>query len=218
VFSMIDLLSGYHQLKVREEDVPKMVIHTSYGHYEFVVMLFGFTNASLVFMDLMNQVFHKYLDQFVVVFIDGILVYSTSYQEHEDHLKMVLEVLRKKLFAKLKKCEFWLERVSLLGHVISKDGVLVDSKKIEAIVEWELPTNIREIHSFLGLASYYWRFIEGFSALSGPLTTLMRKKTPYVWSEECEASFQKLKRRLVTTPILTLPTESIGYVVYIDAS
>jgi hypothetical protein len=219
VFSKIDLLSGYHQLKVREEDVPKTAIRTRYGHYEFLVMPFGLTNAPSVFMDLMNRVFHKYLDSFVVVFIDDILIYSANHQEHEEHLKMVLDVLReKKLFAKLKKCEFWLEEVSFLGHVVSKEGLAVDPKKIEAIVEWERPTSVREIRSFLGLAGYYRRFIAGFSALSGPLTALTRKNAPYVWSDECEESFQELKQRLVSAPVLTLPMESVGYVVYTDAS
>jgi hypothetical protein len=219
VFSKIDLLSGYHQLRVREEDVPKTAIRTRYGHYEFLVMPFGLTNAPSVFMDLMNRVFHKYLDSFVVVFIDDILIYSANHIEHEQHLKTVLEVLReKKLFAKLKKCEFWLEEVSFLGHVVSKDGLAVDPKKIEAIVEWEQPTSVREIRSFLGLAGYYRRFIAGFSALSGPLTALTRKNAPYVWSDECEESFQELKQRLVSAPVLTLPMESVGYVVYTDAS
>jgi len=155
----------------------------------------------------------------VVVFIDDIVVYSTNDVEHEVHLKTVMEKLReKKLFAKLKKCEFWLEEVSLLGHVVSKNGLVVDPAKVQAVVEWERPTSVREIHSFLGLAGYYRRFIEGFSSLSGPLTALTKKNAPFVWSEKCEASFQELKYRLVTAPVLTLPMESVGYVVYTDAS
>jgi hypothetical protein len=130
-----------------------------------------------------------------------------------------MEVLReKKLFAKLKKCEFWIQELSFLGHVVSKDGIAVDPKKIYAIVEWERPTNVREIHSFLGLAGYYWRFINGFSALFGPLTALTRKNAPYVWSDECKASFQELKQISVSTPVLTLPMESVGYIVYTKAS
>jgi hypothetical protein len=156
VFLKIDLLLGYHQLKVQEEDVHKTVIRTRYGHHEFLVMPFGLANAPSVFMDLMNRVFHKYLDWFVVVFIDDILVYSTNHRDHEYHLKEVFGVLREnKLFAKLKKCEFWLKKVSFLGHVISKDGISVDPMKIKAVVEWERPTNVQEIRSFLGLAGYY---------------------------------------------------------------
>jgi hypothetical protein len=218
VFSKIDLRSGYHQLKVREEDVQKTAIRTRYGHYEFMVMPFGLTNAPSVFMDLMNRVFHKYLDQFVVV-IDDILVYSTNHHEHIEHLKMVLDILReKKLFAKLKKCEFWLKNVSFLGHVVSRDGIEVDPSKIEAVVKWERPTNVHEIRSFLGLAGYYRRFVKGFSTLSGPLMVLTKKNVRYVWSDECEASFQELKRRLVTAPVLTLPSSKEGFVVYSDAS
>jgi hypothetical protein len=165
-FSKIDLLSGYHQLKVREEDIPKMAIRTRYGHFEFLVFPFGLTNAPSVIMDLMNRVFHEYLDSFVVVFINDILVYSANRAEHEEHLKIVLEKLReKKLLEKFKKCEFWLEEVAFLGHVVSKDGLAVDPAKVQAVVEWERPTSVREICSFLSLAGYYRRFIEGFSLL-----------------------------------------------------
>jgi hypothetical protein len=130
-----------------------------------------------------------------------------------------MEKLReKKLFAKLKKCEFWLEEVSFLGHVVSKNGLAVDPAKVQAVVEWERPTSVREIRSFLGLAGYYMRFIEVFSSLLGPLTALTKKNAPFVWSDKCEASFQELKRRLVTAPVLTLPIEYVGYVVYTDAS
>jgi len=182
-------------------------------------MPFGVTNAPSVFMDLINRVFHMYLDWFVVVFIDDSLVYSTNHQDHGEHLKTVLGILReKKLYAKLKKCEFWLEEVSFLGHVISKDGIAVDPSKIEAVTNWERPTNVHEIRSFLGLAGYYRRFVKGFSKLSSPLTALTKKNAHFVWDEECEASFQELKQRLVSTPILTLPMESEKFVIYSDAS
>ena len=161
--------------------MQKIAIRTRYGHYEFMIMPFGLTNAPSVFMDLMNRVFHKYLDHFVVVFIGDILVYSTNHYEHVDHLKKVLDILReKKLFAKLKKCEFWLKKVSFLGHVVSGEGIEVDPSKIEAVVKWERPTNFHEIRSFLGLASYYRRFVKGFSTLSGPLTALTKKNVRYI--------------------------------------
>jgi len=185
IFSKIDLLSGYHQLKVREEDIPKTAILTRYGHFEILVMPFGLTNAPSVFMDLMNQVFHEFLDSFLVVFIDDILVYLANRVEHEEHLKIVLEKLREnKLFAKFKKCEFWLEEVAFLGHVVSKDGLVVNLAKVQAVVEWERPTSVREIHSFLGLAVYYRGFIEGFSSLLGPLIALTMKNVPFVWSDK----------------------------------
>ncbi len=151
VFSKIDLRSGYHQLKIKDSDVPKTAFRTRYGHYEFLVMPFGLTNAPAAFMDLMNRVFQLYLDQFVVVFIDDILVYSRNRNEHEEHLRVVLQILReRKLYAKFSKCEFWLDRVGFLGHVISGDGVSVDPTKIEAILNWNRPTSVSEVRSFLG--------------------------------------------------------------------
>jgi hypothetical protein len=153
-------------------------------------MPFGLTNAPLVFMNFMNRVFHEYLDSFVVVFIDDILVYSTDYAKHEGHLKIVLEKLREeRLFAKFKKCEFWLEEVSFLGHIVNKNGLAVDPAKVQTAVDWKMPTSAREICSFFDLEGYYRRFIEGFSSLSGSLTALTRKNTPFVWCDECETSF-----------------------------
>ena len=158
-----------------------MAFRTRYGHHEFLVMPFGLTNAPAVFMDLTNRVFRPYLDQFVIVFIDDILVYSKSHKEHEDHLRIVLETLRReKLFAKLSKCEFWLSKVMFLGHVISADGISVDPQNVEAVVNWKRPTNVTEIRSFLGLAGYYRRFIEGFSKLAALLTRLTQKQANFV--------------------------------------
>ena len=145
VFSKIDLRSGNHQLKIAEQHVPKTAFRTRYGHYEFLVMPFGLTNAPAAFMALMNRVFQPCLDKFVIVFIDDILVYSRSREEHADHLRVVLQTLRERqLYAKLSKCEFWLNQVIFLGHVISKRGIEVDPKKIEAVLKWEIPTNVSE--------------------------------------------------------------------------
>nr|KYP41166.1 Transposon Ty3-I Gag-Pol polyprotein [Cajanus cajan] len=155
VFSKIDLRSGYHQIKVKAEDIQKTAFRTRYGHYEYQVMPFGVTNAPAVFMDYMNRIFRPYLDHFVVVFTDDILIYSRTHEEHEEHLQTVLQILKdKQLYAKLSKCEFWLEEVKFLGHVISKDGVSVDPSKVEAILLWEPPKTVTEIRSFLGLAGY----------------------------------------------------------------
>nr|XP_034908287.1 uncharacterized protein LOC118044188 [Populus alba] len=204
---------------LKEADVAKTAFRTRYGHYEFLVLPFGLTNAPALFMDLMNRVFQPYLDKFVVIFIDDILVYSNSFEEHEEQLRRTLQALRDhQLYAKLSKCEFWLKRVMFLGHVISAEGVFVDPQKVEAVLKWERPTSVTEIRSFLGLAGYYRRFIEGFSLIATPLTQLTRKDKKWVWSEECEASFQELKRRLTTTPVLTLPSGTEGFVVYSDAS
>ncbi|KAL0536183.1 hypothetical protein IC582_025122 [Cucumis melo] len=219
VFSKIDLRSGYHQLRIKDEDVPKTAFHSRYGHYEFIVMSFGLTNAPAVFMDLMNRVFREFLDTFVIVFIDDILIYSKTEAEHEEHLRLVLQTLREnKLYAKFSKCEFWLKQVSFLGHVVSKAGVSVDPAKIEAVTGWTRPSTVSEVRSFLGLAGYYRRFVENFSRIATPLTQLTRKGAPFVWSKACEDSFQTLKQKLVTAPVLTVPDGSGSFVIYSDAS
>ncbi|KAL4033109.1 hypothetical protein IC575_006195 [Cucumis melo] len=185
VFSKIDLRSGYHQLRIKDGDVPKTTFRSRYGHYEFIVMSFGLTNAPAVFMDLMNRVFREFLDTFVIVFMDDILIYSKTEAEHEEHLRIVLQTLRdNKLYAKFSKCEFWL----------------------------------KQVRSFLGLAGYYRRFVENFSRIATPLTQLTKKGAPFVWSKACEDSFQNLKQKLVTSPVLTVPDGSGSFVIYSDAS
>ncbi|GJT78697.1 putative reverse transcriptase domain-containing protein [Tanacetum coccineum] len=180
VYSKIDLRSGYHQLRIREEDIPITAFQTRYGHYEFQVMPFGLTNAPTVFMDLMNRVCKPYLDKFVIVFIDDILIYSKNKEEHEEHLKIILHLLKEeKLYAKFSKCDFWLDSVQFLGHVIDSKGVHVDPAKIEAIKNWAAPTTPTEVRQFLGLAGYYQRFIEGFSLIAKPLTKLTQKNKKY---------------------------------------
>ena len=156
---------------------PKTAFRTRYVHYEFLVIPFGLINALVAFMDLMNRVFHPYLDQFIVVFINDILVYSKDAQEHEQHLNIVLLTLREKqLFAKLSKCDFWLKKVSFLGHIMSVEGIRVDLAKIKAIVSWKLPRNVTEVRIFLGLAGYYQRFVKGFFVIASTLTKLLRKR------------------------------------------
>jgi hypothetical protein len=219
VFSKIDLRSGYHQIKVKDEDIQKTAFRTRYGHYEYNVMPFGVTNAPGVFMEYMNRIFHAYLDLFVVVFIDDILIYSKSEEEHAEHLRVVLQVLKEnKLYAKLSKCEFWLYEVSFLGHIISGNGIAVDPSKVDAVSHWETPKSVTEVRSFLGLAGYYRRFIEGFSKLALPLTQLTCKGRAFVWDVHCERSFNELKQRLTTAPVLVLPKADEPFVVYCDAS
>ncbi|KAJ0641390.1 putative nucleotidyltransferase, Ribonuclease H [Helianthus annuus] len=218
-FSKIDLRSGYHQLRVREEDVPKTAFRTRYGHYEFLVMSFGLTNAPAAFMDLMNRVCRHMLDKYVIVFIDDILIYSRSEAEHASHLRDVLETLRKeKLYAKFSKCAFWLREVQFLGHVIDANGVHVDPSKVDAVMNWVPPKNPSEIKSFLGLAGYYRRFIQDFSKIASPMTKLTKKSEKFIWGEEQEKAFQTLKEKLSNSPVFTLPDGTDGLVVYTDAS
>ena len=219
VFSKIDLRSGYYQLRVEEVDVSKTAFRTRYGHYEFLVMPFRLTKAPTTFMDLMNKAFHPYLDQFVVVFIDDILVYSKDAQEHEQHLKIVLQMLRqKKLYAKLSKCDFWLKEVSFLCHIVSLDGIRVDPTMIKAVVNWKPPRNVTEVRSLLGLAGYYRRFVRGFSVIASPLTKLLIKGIKFEWTDKCQNSFEQLKGMLVEAPVMTQPTSGKEYTLYSDAS
>ncbi|KAL0553688.1 hypothetical protein IC582_007590 [Cucumis melo] len=190
VFSKIDLRSGYHQLRIRDSNIPKTAFCSRYGHYEFIVMSFGLTNAPAVFMNLMNRVFKDFVDTFVIVFIDDILICSKTEAEHEEHLYRVLETLQaNKLYAKFSKCEFWLKKVTFLGHVVSSEGVSVDPAKIEAVTSWPRPSTVSEIRSFLGLAGYYKRFVEDFSRIASSLTQLTRKGTPFFWSPTCKSNF-----------------------------
>nr|GEU91514.1 putative reverse transcriptase domain-containing protein [Tanacetum cinerariifolium] len=215
----IDLRSGYHQLRVPEEDISKMAFRTRYGHYEFQVMSFGLTKASTIFMDLMNRVCELYLDKFVIVFIDDILIYSKNKEEHEEHLKLILELLKKEeLYAKFFKCEFWIPKVQFLGHVIDSQGIHVDPSKIKSIKDWASPETPTKIRQFLGLAGYYRRFIEGFSKIAKSMTKLTQKGVKFDWGDKEEAAFQLIKQKLCSAPILALPEGSEDFVVYCDAS
>jgi hypothetical protein len=186
MFSKIDLRSGYHQLKIRETDIPKTAFCTRYGLYEYTVMSFGLTNAPAYFMYLMNKVFMEYLDKFVVVFIHDILIFSKLVEKYEEHLTLVLEKLRSnQVYAKFSKCEFWLTEVAFLGHVISVGGVLVDPSKVKDVLNWMPPITTSEIQSFLGLARYYCRFIKDFSKIAKLMTKLLEKNKAFEWTTEC---------------------------------
>ncbi|WVZ51932.1 hypothetical protein U9M48_003029 [Paspalum notatum var. saurae] len=189
-FSQIDLRSGYHQMKIREEDIPKTAFVTRYGHHEFTVVSSGLTNALAYFM---NLIIKEELDQFEVVFTDDILIYSKTREQHEKHLRAVLEKLRKnQLYGKFSKCEFWLKEVVMLGHVLIVEGVLVDPKKIEAVSNWKTPRNVMEIRSFLVLARCYRRFIENFSKIAKPMTELLKDKVSFEWNDKREKVFSGL--------------------------
>jgi hypothetical protein len=190
IFSKKDLILGYHKIRIKDEYISKTAFKTRYGHYEFTVVSFGLSKAPVVFMCLMNGVFRDYLDKFVIVFMDEILVYSKSKEEHEQHLRMVLQVLREhQLYAKLSKCSFYQRHIHYLGHIISEEGIIVDPEKVESIREWSAPRNVAEVRSFMGLTGYYRRFIVGFSKIAHPITSLQRKGKQFHWIEECEKSF-----------------------------
>jgi hypothetical protein len=218
IFSKIDLRLGYHKVIIKEQDISNTSFITRYGHYEFIVVSFGLSNAPVVFICLMNGIFREYLDKFVIVFLDDILIYSKSEEEHEQHLRMVLQVLREhQLYAKLSKCSFYHKQIHYLGHIISEEGIAVDPEKIESIRGWSAPKNVSEVRSFMGLASYYMRFIEGFIKIAHPITSLQNKGVKFQWTLDCEKSFQHLKKLLTSDPILriTYPNEDI--IVCIDA-
>ncbi|KAJ9547769.1 LOW QUALITY PROTEIN: hypothetical protein OSB04_020312 [Centaurea solstitialis] len=215
-FSKIDLRLGYHQMRVKEKDVHKTAFRTRYGHFEFVVMPFGLTNAPVVFTDLMNRVCRPMLDRLVIVFIDDILIYSKSKEEHAKHLSEVLETLRREqLYAKFSKCDFL---VQLLGHLVNQEGINVDPAKVEALMKWEVSKTPAEIRSFLGLAEYYRRFIQYFLKIVVPLTRLTRKNVNFVWGEEQQEAFEVLRKRLCEVPVLTLTEGIEDMTVYCDAS
>jgi hypothetical protein len=216
VFSKINVRLGYHQLKIRECGIPKTAFVSRYGLYEYTVMSFRLTNALANFMYLMKKVFMEYLDKFVVVFIDDILVYSRS---EEEHLHLALQKLREnRLYTKFSKCEFWMKKVAFLGHVISKGGISVDPRKVQDVLSWNAPTSVGDIQSFLGLAGNYQRFIEGFSKTSKPMTELLEKYKKFFWTSTYEASFQELKKRLTTALILVMPDMEKSFSIYCDAS
>jgi hypothetical protein len=212
VFSKTDLRSGYHQMKIRPSDIPKIDFSTRYGLYEFTVMLFGLTNAPAYFMNLMNKVLKEYLDKFVVVFINDILIYSKNDSDHEEHLRLVLQKLRdNQLYSKYSNCEFWLDELPFLGHIISNGGISVDPAKLREIVGWKIQCPVSEIRSFLGLARYYRRFIEGFSKIAKPMISLLEKVKEFKWSRECQDSFNQLKLKLMSPPMLVMPDLQKGF-------
>jgi hypothetical protein len=213
-FSKIYLRLGYHQVRIKQEDISKTAFRTRYVHYEFTVVPFGLSNAPVVFMCLMNGVFREYLDKFFIVFLDEIIVYSKLEEEHENHLRMVLQLLRDhQLYAKLSKCSFYQKKINYLGHIISKDGIAVDSKKIEAIREWSAPKNVTEVRSFMDLAGYYRRFIEGFSKIVHPITSLQKKGVKFQCTLDCEKSLQHLKQLLKSAPILSIVDPNEDFIV-----
>lgn len=218
-FSKIDLQSGYHQIRIAEEDIPKTAFRTRYGHYEWKVLPFGLTNAPATFQALMNDALRPYLDDFVIVYLDDICIYSKTPEEHLQHLDAVLTALEQHhLYAGLDKCTFGVEEMEFLGHVVGKDGVTMDPKKVQAVTEWPVPKTIKEVRGFLGLTGYYRRFIRHYAHSALPLTELTKQSVHWRWGDKEQKAFETLKTKITEAPVLTLPDPSLPYEVYTDAS
>jgi hypothetical protein len=218
-FSKIDLRSGYHQVRIAEGDVPKTAFRTRYGHFEFMVLPFGLTNAPATFMHLMQSIFRPFLDEFVIVFLDDILIYSKTLEEHKQHIQQVLELLRNnKLYAKKSKCEFFQRRIEFLGHTLSSDGKGMQEDKVKAIRQWPVPKSAEDIRSFLGLAGWYQEFVKDFSGIVAPISELTHKGKAFEWTDQQQKAFEQLKKAVSTAPVLILPDKKLPFVVQTDAS
>ena len=219
VFSSLDLASGYHQIRLHPDDIPKTGFRTPLGAYQFRVLPFGLTNAGATFQATMNRIFQPYLNEFVLVYLDDILVFSKTPEEHKKHLALVLELLQShKLYAKLSKCEFNRSELPFLGHIVGRDGLRVDPQKVSVVTHWSAPRDQKELRSFLGLANYFRRFIPHYSTMAQPLTDLTGLQVQWTWTAEHNVAFERIKAALVNPPVLVLPDFKLPFEIVSDAS
>jgi hypothetical protein len=219
VFSKLDLASGYHQIRMHEDSIEKTAFKTRYGHYEFVVMPFGLTNAPATFQSVMNSILDPFMDRFVLVYLDDILIYSKSMVEHVEHLKSVLAALREhKFYCKRSKCQFGSQQVEYFGHLLTPQGIMVDPRKVAAIRDWPDPTNVSQLRGFLGLVQYYDAFVDHFADHAFPLTELLKKDVAWVWEGPQIHAFSMLKDLVSSPPCLLMPDLDKPFVVHVDAS
>jgi len=219
IFTKLDLKSAYNLVRIKEGDEYKTAFRTRYGHFEFLVMPFGLKNAPATFQHFINDVLSDYLDDFVISYIDDILIFSNNIEEHHIHVKKVLKrLLENNLVVKLEKCEFDKSETTFLGYVISKDGLKMDNEKVKAILEWPSPTNVKEVQSFIGLCNYYRLFIKDFAKIANPIHKLTRKNVEFVWGKDQQDAFDKLKHIFTSAPILRNPDGDKPFIVETDAS
>jgi len=219
-FTSLDLLSGYHQVALKPEDIPKTAFRVPFGHYEFLVLPFGLTNAPATFQRMMNQVFHDFIAEgWVIVYLDDVLIFSKNEEEHKEHLRRVFQRLQEhKLYVKITKCSFCQPQLKYLGFVVGKDGLKTDMDKVSTIVDWPRPTNVTEVRQFLGLCNFFRRFVQGYSSLVAPLNRLLKKQIAWYWGEECEEAFMGMKEVLTSAPVLKIPEPDKPYRLVCDAS